>query len=105
LINEQQLTDQFFSDVGLEVHDGCFHGLAKRKLPWPANSTIPDDALFDSCDEFIELRWGQSCSSLAVQWFLRAGDYFAMTSELSRRNHCTVRYDTPDPQLFQPPFA
>ena len=76
LVNEQQLCDQFFRDVGLEVHDGRLYGLAKRELPWSTHSAIPDDALFDARDDLIELCWGQSCSSLAWQWFLRGRRLF-----------------------------
>ena len=70
------IADQFFGDVGLEVHDGRLHGLAKRELPWPAYSAIPDDALFDTRDDLIELCWSQSCSSLAWQLFLRGRRLF-----------------------------
>ena len=71
LVNEQQFGDQFWCDVGAEVHDDGFDRLVQRQLPWPASSVIPHDALPDTVNKFVELLGRESCSSLAWQWSLR----------------------------------
>jgi hypothetical protein len=58
-------------DVGAEVHDDGFDRLVQRQFPWPASSVIPNDALPDTLNEFVELLGRESRSSLAWQWSLR----------------------------------
>src|SRR5215208_904741 len=55
LVNEQQFGDQLLCDVGAEVHDDGFDRLVQRQLPWPTSSVIPNDALPDTLNEFVEL--------------------------------------------------
>jgi hypothetical protein len=43
----------------------------QRQFPWPASSVIPNDALPDTLNEFVELLGRESRSSLAWQWSLR----------------------------------
>ena len=71
MVNEQQFGDQLLCDVGAEVHDDGFDRLVQRQFPWPASSVIPNDALPDTLNEFVELLGRESRSSLAWQWSLR----------------------------------
>ena len=94
MVNEQQFGDQLLCDVGAEIHDDGFDRLVQRQFMWPASSVIPNDALPDTLNKFVELFGRESRSRLTWQWSLRTAKTIGVAFKFSRWDHCSMINDT-----------